>query len=425
MKNFARVSIAALALASVLGVSACSSSDTSNKPAGFTDKVQTSGTVPADWKDGAGWVQDKVPADLLTSAIAIGDNTGYLAPDASGPGFHLVVVDSKGTKLYSDKDSNPSDVSSTAFARVSKDDKSYWVMTQTDGKKDAAPDAKKNTHLTIVDETGKEIVSKTLENTYRVNVVADAVLVLPASSDAKTVPVPTKIIDVTNGNESDVPKLDGHQFSGRFNGVDVFYKTGVEKGAVGTVTDGKWKAETTSSGVLDRTIVGVSGKSTKYDTTPPSKVGKFLQVERVTGQKNPVNGTSTKLCDLLDPKTGKPASNAGGGQCFIPIVTSPDGTFVYFGGNTDSSSGVIDLSTGKTYMTPASEAFTPLSISDNGDAYGKTSNGYASFNVVNDSAPKPLDKATSVPVSLSKSGLAVFLVDGSKLEFVVKKDEKK
>lgn len=414
-------------IASVLGVSACSSStETSNKPAGFTDKVKTTGIVPADWKDGSGWVQDKVATDVLKTVLAIGDNTGYLAPDAKGPGFHLVVVDGKGTQLYASKDNSPENVSSMNFARVLKDDKSYWVMTQTDGKKEDAPDAKKSTHVVIVDESGKEVISKTLDGTFAVNVVADAVLVLPVSADAKTAPTATKIIDVSNGDESPMPTRDGNRFAGRFNGVDVFVGTDVQKGGIGKITDGKWTIDTSSVGLLDRTVEGPMSVPTKFESSAPTKVGNFLQVERVEGQKDPVTGVVAPLCDLINPKTGKPATNAGGGQCMFPVLTSPNGTYIYFGSNGGvGNSGLIDMSTGKTHVIINAGDFTPSAISDDGAIYGKTINGSALFNLPSDDAPRMLTEATSIPVSISKSGLAAFLVDNSKLEFVVKKEDKK
>lgn len=398
MKNFARFSLASVVLAALVGTAGCAGTAqsaapaadsaqstplTSNKPSGFTEKVPVKGTLPADWQDGAGW--RAVTTATEESVFAVGDYLAYIAgneyengPESrmTKPG-HLILVDAKGSIVYTSKDQTDAVPTRNTLHKVSKDGATYLVFTEeatVKGKDDPnslskAPADTFQTTITVLDAKGKELYSKKFDKGFHVtSETGDAISSM--GSGAKNL----ESVDVATGEASAVPVLAGFDWEGAVDGVNVYSVGGRSKTTMNmsskTVTDGKW------SMTYDLPYTDLGNPAF-------NKVGPFVRT---------IGGT-------VNPHTGEKVASLPSGNFY---ASSPDGNLLCF------TKGVYSVKDKKTYPISEEVEFYPTSITNNGDVYG-TSNSKTGFvNVLSGSAPKALPGVTLVPAVISESGLAAF-----------------
>ena len=419
MKNTARNTLTAVTLAGLLGITACGTgtenaseqtapstqgtetsqaspsqeADNSAKPAGWSDSLETTLTVPAEWQGGAGWTAEIDDKPVLS----IGDYIVYQEKvlNSSSP---IIVVDGKGDKKetfeVTPSEFKEGDYSYLSADTATKDGKKYLVVIEN-GKSQGDPtsvakvDGRKSI-VTAFDETLKEVWTKTVP--FDVNVVNDAVTII----DGKDTSDISNTLDVATGADVAIKTPAEHEWVGRFDGVDVFSKEPEDFMGPGTVTNGIWTA--------------------KYHEEAGVEVfGTKIAVER------PQNLGHQKGCDLLDPHTGKALDISGPtGSCPEAKVTSPNRDVVYFTPEYVTSEGlpgIISLSTGKKFSISKDISFTPTAISDTGMVYGFSNHDKASFDLQKDKMPKKMLEVADAPIFVASNGVAVF----NQGKFIVKK----
>lgn len=401
LKNFTRKTLTAVALAGMLGLTACGGGEkpadqnptqaqnTSNKPEGFIDKMDGSLGIPSEWNEGAGWTASIDNKDL----VSFGDYIGYVDLTKRT----VLVVDGKGEKkLTVDPSGELADDAENSIRTVLSDGKQYLVVTQTGTSKEDPSSVKKigtKSVVKVYDTELKEVWSKTFP--HLVSVLNDAI-VAKSADDEKT----GGIIGVQSGELRQVATPANHVWAGRFDNVDVFAKNLEPNATKGELTNGIWTYE-----------AAVDSALTSQATKPPAPFGKMIIAERASldGQEK---------CDVLDPQTGKAVDlGVASGACLTEGFTSPDGNYVYFEGEGGVDDGIVSLEDKQIFSITDEFDFVPTSISNDGVVYGKSSSNAAVFNFKKDTEPKKIQDATEAPIMVSPSGLAVF--DGGK--FVVKK----
>lgn len=439
MKNLTRVSLAAIALTAILGVTACGASispavpgESNDKPAaaagvkdkGFKTPAVTPGlTLPADWEGEGGW---NVPAikglELSEQIVAAGDVIGYVTDDntiANGdsnyPPTKLVVFDGEGNQVYESKAKELYSESGSILKRVTKEGKSYLVYLYGGTLASSETSAKKtkstSMSVTVVDGEGKEVFSKLLGGKERISIGTDkstgeamtnrvdddSILITttevegadkPISEQGKILSEKIQVMDVATGAVSDAPSMPNAKWAGRYNGVDLF------RNAEG-ITNGTW---TVKGGHLE-------------------KVGNLVQA--VTFTKTTDGYPDDDICAVFDPRTGKtnPAFGLATGECIEVRATSTNGNYVI---NVNKS--VLDISGGKVYRVGDDLDFQIRSVANDGTIYGKSGNGYVGhFNMGTEKEPVVEPGKNAIPYVLSDSGLAAFIDDASATYLVTKK----
>jgi hypothetical protein len=400
LKNLARISFAAVALAAVLGSTSCAASTqpaidgsapaavsapSAAKAAGFTEKLSFTG-APEAWTDGAGWSTVTGPA--AETVAVIGDYAAYLdgvqygsATDvnASVAGT-LVVVNGKGEIVYKATPiASGHKVYSSGVESVFKDGKQYLVYTET-VKRAADPTSVKVvkdgydlSSVTVLDENAKEVFKKELPEGQwaSANREDDAIRVHTEGKPE------ISLLDVSTGEIAPEPKLSGSEWLARVNGVDIFWDANSS-----TVTNGTWS-------FTDK-------MPSQYAESTPTVVGNFVRVTTNSDQNESLT---------IDPRTGEEA--VVNGEKINGSITSPNRNIV-----NAQSGGFISISDKKFYPITEDMSFRAESIADNGDVYGlsdgadKRSHAYA--NVLTADEPKVVPGTKVNPTAVTASGLAIF-----------------
>lgn len=390
LKNFTRISITALALAALLGLTACGSSkpadqpapaqsqsQDSNKPEVWSDHLDASLGLPADWNESAGW-KTSIGSNSL---VSFGDYLAYL-DTAKNKG---IVVDGKGDKKFSTGDSNELDGSTTAAIKVvSKDGKKYLVSTESGTSKVDASSVKKASTKTVIHvfDTGmKEIWTKSFPGI--VSVQNDAIVVsAPAGTPTQS------IVDLETGDLKVLTPPAGYDWAGRFDGVDL-YSLKVPTADGGELTNGVWKYKTSA-------VMGT--------VSVPAAFGNVISVQRPATSSAP-----GQACDLLDPKTGTVLETGSlSGMCLKATLSSPDGNYVYFVGGKSSNGGIISLSGKRVFPITDDISFLPTSVNNDGLVYGKSGSDVAVFDFNKDTEPKKAQNVSQTPIMVAKNGIAAF-----------------
>jgi hypothetical protein len=421
LKNATRNTLTAVALAGLLGLTACGSgdqpaeqntpvgeatasgqaspsqdttqgADASSKPEGWSDNLETTITVPAEWDGSAGW---KI-APVEKSVLSIGDYLVYqLETQGSRP---IVAVDGKGDKKTTFEVSSTGfkegDYSYLSAATAFKDGKKYLVVIEN-GKSEADPTSvaavePRKSIVKVYDEKLDEVWSKTVQ--HDVNVVHDAVVILDGKDNTDI----KNTLDLATGADAALKIPAEHAWAGRYDGVDIYTKEAEDFMGPGSVTNGKW-------------------------TLPfHEESGVEAFGDRIAIARHEEMGHQ-KGCDLIDPHTGKALDISGPtGSCPTAKVTSPNGDFVYYTPEYSTSTGlpgIINVTTGKKFTISKEISFSPSAITDTGITYGVSNNEAAVFDLNADTSPKKLPDVANAPSFIASNGIATF-ADGY---FITKK----
>lgn len=403
MKNFTRMTLAAVALTGVLGITACGGGEkpadqnqgdqaqnAGNRPEGWTDKFAPELAFPSEWKEGSGWKATVDDENL----VSIGDYIAYVDTEKRA----VIAVDGKGEKkLTVDPSGELADGAETTLKTILSEGKTHLVVVQSGTSKEDPSSVKKSGAKSLVkvyDTDLKELWSKSFP--HQVTVLNDAIVA--KSSDAETA---GGIIGVQTGELRQVATPAGYVWAGRFDNVDIFSKSLADNATKGELTNGIWKYE-----------AGVDGSLTTADTVAPAAFGKMVIAERG------LDADGDKACDVLDPQTGKTVDlGTASGACLTEGFSSPDGNYVYFEGSGSAKDGIVSLSEKRIFTITDDIEFEPTSVSNDGIVYGRSGSNAAVFDFKKDTEPKKIADATESPILVSPSGLAVF--EGG--TFVVKK----
>ena len=408
MKKIARYSVAAIVLASVLGVSACTSPPQTgplevaasesavpkgfpNKPAGFTDSLDTS-RYPDAWQSSAGW---NVKGVSEKSVVSIGKYIAYNDVDANGQAAGLLVVDGEGEMVYSYK-STGNKLISRAIEKVFKGGKEYVVYSEVSEEQAGAGSVskpKKKLAVAVVDEDGKEVAIAV--NDYVEYVIGGLTMVvdpLTAKTEAVTAP-------------------EGYFYAKTVNGVHIFGLSSISSlsDPVGKLTNGQWTIDTGTK---------AGGANTLKSTPAPVVFGKYIQVTLPGTESEP-------QCALYDVTTGEKVelSSVTEPVCFSDELFSSNGDILYSEGEDNTTAGILSVSYDKFFEITDDILFDPKYLADDGGVYGISSSKFASFNILDEEEPKAADSFKETPKVVSNSGLALFSDEASKNDgvFVVKK----
>lgn len=222
LKNTARHTLTAVAIAGLLGLTACGSgdqpaeqntpagqasesgqaspsqeatqeADTSAKPAGWTDTLDMFDGFPAEWQDGAGWKS----TDTAKGLFALGDYLVYQPAPTGNEESRVLILDGKGDAKVT-LGLTPDEFKSGEFSHLTtntatKDGKVYLVVIE-DGKGEGDPTSVQAAEdyksiVTVYNEAAEKVWSKSVPN--QVSVANDAIVV--RSGDEKK---PDTVLDL-------------------------------------------------------------------------------------------------------------------------------------------------------------------------------------------------------------------------------------
>lgn len=407
MNRVTQSTVMALSLAVLLGTGACASDPGTNptpteiqtkaasveKPEGFSDHVAAGAILPEGWDGSSGWLA--VTGEATDNVFEVGEYLAYLEgkllqPDGNTEfAGRLIFVDQDGNKSYPvTEQPAPSTDIDARLEMVTRNGVPYLVyaeeftemgdessMSQSSGEQPA-------TSVTVFDGEGTLLHTVKIDGTLDFG-HGDTVRAVTPNGESSS------LLEVETGELLPMPVLDGHDWVGNYDGVNVF----VSSDSPRTLTNGNW-------------VYAAPDASKEHPTIIP--LGTAIALE----ESDP--------CTVFDPHSGIEYSELSGeGICAWNEITvaSQDGSLIAW------RSGIYSFPDKKFTPIGSDISFRPQSIMSNGDVYGEGADKIGVVNAFKGGDPRVLPDVTLAPRVATADGLAAFQIkDDDVTVFVVGKD---